>query len=258
VTPKASCPVLMYHRVGHPVQSRSDRFLNISARAFERQIGLLARLGYRARTFAEVSEALSRGYSVPRRTVAITFDDGYRCVAEAARPILDRYGMPATVFVVSGCVGGENAWDAPTEHPVSPLMSWDTLRALADGGWEIAGHTRTHPRLGSMDDDAALADIANGKQDIQSMLGATVRTFCYPYGHLNASTPRLVRHVGYEGACTTRSGIAHSLNDPFLQPRVKVYGESLLDFAFRLFLRRLLPEIRRRNLPDAPRPRRYA
>jgi peptidoglycan/xylan/chitin deacetylase (PgdA/CDA1 family) len=235
----------MYHRVGEPVACRADRFLNVSAHGFRRQMRALAALGYRARPFAEVVDALRSGRPLPRRTFALTFDDGYRSIGETAAPILARFGSPATVFVVSEGVGRTNVWDRVTGRPERPLLDWDALRGLLAAGWEVGGHTRTHPHLNALSDVDALSDIRLGREETEARLGVTLRTFCYPFGHLNARTPALVRAAGFSGACTTQSGLASSAHDPFLLPRVKVaYRDGVSGMLFRLMLRSHLPDLR--------------
>ena len=238
-------PVLMYHKVGYPVASRTDRFLNVSARDFARQMHLLASLGYQARTFAEVVDALTGGKRLPRRTVAITFDDGYACIGQAAAPVLAAQGFPGTVFVVSQAVGTQNGWDEMENLPVIPLLDWTALRTLQAAGWEIGGHTRSHPHLDMEEEARALQNIVEGKRETEAQLGRGLRTFCYPFGHFNANTPGLVRKAGFLGACTTRSGIAHADLDPFLLPRVKIaYRDGALGLLYRLLVRPYLPDLR--------------
>jgi peptidoglycan/xylan/chitin deacetylase (PgdA/CDA1 family) len=244
----------MYHRVGEPAACRADRFLNVSAHGFRRQMNALTALGYRARPFAEVVDALRGRHALPRRTFALTFDDGYRSIADVAAPILTEFRFPATVFVVSTGVGRTNAWEEGTGRPERPLMDWDALRGLLAAGWEIGGHTRTHPHLDALRDAAALSDIRLGKEETEARLGVTLRTFCYPFGHLNARTPALVRAAGFSGASTTRSGLARSDHDPFLLPRVKVaYRDGVSGMLFRLLLRPHLPDLRpHRQRSSAP------
>lgn len=231
-------PILMYHKVGEPVRSRGDRFLNVSARSFERQIRMLRRFGYRGVTFAQAAEGLWQGRPLPRKAICITFDDGYENVAEHAAPILAAAGWPGTVFVPTAYVGGANTWDEANGKPVLPIMGWDRLRALAGAGWEIAGHTRAHPALDSLDDGSALAELGNGKSDIESHLGVQVRTFCYPFGRIGPRTPELVRQVGFLAACTTRSGLARADSDPALLPRVKIaYRDGVPGLFYRLVIR---------------------
>ena len=243
-------PILMYHKVGVVVDRPEDTFLNVSADAFERQMRALAHMRYRAMTFAQIVEALRSGQTLPRRVFAVTFDDGYTCVGEVAAPILERYGFPATVFVVSEAAGGANTWDGVTGRPLLPLMDWDRLRELDQAGWEVAGHTCTHPHLNELDDAEALREIAEGKAATEARLNIPLQTFCYPFGHFNARTPHLVQAAGFAGACTTRSGLAKRETDPFLLPRVKVaYRDGVAGMLYRLMVRPRLPNLRRNRSP---------
>lgn len=241
--PPRTIPILMYHKVGQP----QDTFLNVSARDFRRQIRLMHRLGYQARTFVQIVQSLQQGTPLPTRTFAITFDDGYGCVGEYAAPILAEFGFPATVFVVSEAVGKSNAWDKANGKPVLPLMSWEALRRLQRAGWEVAGHTRSHPHLDRLDLEQAAEEIRQGKEETEAQLGTVLRTFCYPYGDYNRETPSLVRGAGFSAACTTHSGLARQGSDPFLLPRVKVaYRDGAAGLLYRLLLRPHLPSPRRK------------
>lgn len=239
-------PVLMYHKVGAPVAAARDRFLNVSATHFRRQMRALSRLGYQARPFADIVRALRGEICLPPRTVAITFDDGYQCIGDAAAPILAEFGFPATIFAVSQGAGRSNAWDRATGQPELPLLGWPELRALDAAGWEIGGHTRSHPHLDQLEDGAALREIALGKAEIEAEIGRTCQTFCYPFGHLSARTPGLVRAAGFLGACTTRSGLASARYDFCLLPRVKVASQDgVSGLLYRMLARPHLPDLRR-------------
>lgn len=228
----------MYHKVGAPVADKADTFLNVTVNSFARQMRLLKRLGYTGVTFAEGVDGLKGSRSQPRKPVCVTFDDGFVNVAEYAAPILAAHGWPATVFVPTAFVGGENWWDKANGYPLLPIMDWSRLRTLQGAGWEMAGHTRTHPRLGELDDSAAVSDIQLGKDDLEANLGGPVRTFCYPFGSTNERTPSLVRDAGFAAACTTKSGLARRSTDPYLIPRVKIaYRDDVFGFFYRLVIR---------------------
>ena len=238
-------PVLMYHKVGLPVESRGDRFLNVSGADFQRQMRVMTQIGYRARSFAEVIEAQTRSKSLPRRTFAVTFDDGYACVGEFAAPILKAFGFPATVFVVPRGVGKTNAWDAVTGRAVLPLMDWGALDQLRSDGWEMGGHTLTHPHLDSLEDQPALQDIREGKREIEAHIGQPIFTFCYPYGHFNRRTPELARQAGFVGACTTQTGLVRPGGNPMLTPRIKIaYRDGVFGMLYRMLVRPDLPDFR--------------
>jgi len=93
--------ILIYHRV-HP---RPGPFMidAIPPERFERQMEHLAS-AYRPLALEELVER-SRAGAVPKGAVAVTFDDGYADNHEHALPVLLRHGIPATVFLVTGCVG---------------------------------------------------------------------------------------------------------------------------------------------------------
>jgi sugar transferase (PEP-CTERM/EpsH1 system associated) len=96
--------ILMYHRV-LPVREALEYAvpaMTMGRDAFEAQMAHLAR-HYDVMGLSEATRALERG-RVPRRAVAVTFDDGYRDTYEHAWPILRNYGIPAALFVVTGAV----------------------------------------------------------------------------------------------------------------------------------------------------------
>lgn len=234
----ATVPILMYHKVGAPVNAPADRFLNVDAGMFARQVGLLARLGYRGVTFDEAMAGLAGERTLPRRAVCVTFDDGYTCVADAAAPALAAAGWPATVFVPTDYVGAENGWDRAEGKPVIPIMGWERLAALCDAGWEASGHTRSHPRLSRLADDDAVAEIRGGADLLAERLSRPVTTFCYPFGDMGPDTPALVRRAGLRAACTTKSGLARAGGDPYRVPRVKIATrDGLAGFLYRLWIR---------------------
>ena len=239
----------MYHKVGQPVTCKADRFLNIAATDFERQMRLLTSLGYRGRPFFEIADAVRCRKSLPRRTFAVTFDDGYCNVGEFAAPILKDLQIPATVFVVSQGAGKTNIWDRCEGHIELGLMRWEELCELSSDGWEIGGHTRTHPHLDVMDDEDALLEIVRGKVETETMLGIELKTFCYPFGHYKHCTAHLVEQAGFIGACTTKSGIADTTSpSPFLIPRVKVaYRDGAFGLLYRLLVRPHLPDFRKKR-----------
>jgi len=95
--------VLMYHRVDEPDARPMlhPRLISATPVDFDRQMRLLA-ANYRVLSMREVLEARRNGRALPPRAVLITFDDAYRDFAEHAWPILQRYGLPVTLFVPTG------------------------------------------------------------------------------------------------------------------------------------------------------------
>jgi len=211
--------VLCYHAVSEDWRAP----LSITPRALESQLGLLVRRGYRGATF-------HRSILAPPapKTLAVTFDDGYRSVSELARPILSRLGLPATVFVPTGFIGrslmawpGIDQWlSGEHEHELA-LMSWTELRALADEGWEIGSHTRSHPHLTCLDDTELREELEGSRSDCEDHLGAPCRSLAYPYGDHDERVVSAAGRAGYETAGTLPR-LLHPPS-PLRWPRLGVY-----------------------------------
>lgn len=99
--------ILGYHRVCEP--SRDPLELSTSPANFEAHLQTAARLG-EPMSLADAAAAIAE-CRVPRRGIVFTFDDGYADNLHTVLPLLDRYGIPATMFVTSGNRGGEFWWD---------------------------------------------------------------------------------------------------------------------------------------------------
>ncbi len=188
----------------HAVSERWPASLSIAPDHFKAHVAMLAERGFRSATF---HEAVLRPPAP--RTVAITFDDAYRSVIELAFPILSRAGFTATVFAPTSFVGTEEpmAWPGiehwrRTEHAAELTpMSWEELRRLADAGWEVGSHTRSHPRLTEIDDGALEEELRSSRGEIARHLGRCV-SVAYPYGDHDARVVEAAGRAGYETAGT--------------------------------------------------------
>ena len=199
--------------------------LSLEPDVLDEQLALLARRGYAG---VPAREALS-GHA-PERAVILTFDDAYRSVLELAKPILDRHGMRASVYVPTDWAGraepmtwpGIDQWlGGPHEHELA-CMSWDELRALEAAGWEVGSHTRSHPRLPEVDDDAALMDELEGSRArCEEELGRPCESIAYPYGAHDERVVAVAGRAGYRYGLTLPSRL-HGKRD-LAWPRVGIY-----------------------------------
>ncbi|HEY7013086.1 MAG TPA: polysaccharide deacetylase family protein [Streptosporangiaceae bacterium] len=187
--------VLMYHSVTHYA---SDPYLvTVSPERFERQLRWLRRRGLRGVSVVELLAARGRGSG--QDLVGLTFDDGYADFAEHVMPALARHGFTATVFVIAGRLGGDNAWDA--EGPRKPLMTARQVRQVADAGIEIGSHGLRHISLPGVPGPSLTAEVENSRVVLQGVSGQPVIGFCYPYGHVDEQVVHGVRAAGYEYGC---------------------------------------------------------
>ncbi len=216
----ADALVLCYHAVSE----RWPATLAITPARLEEQLRFLAHRGYRARTFSDTLAQPDRGL-----TVAVTFDDAYRSVFEHAYPVLRALGMPATVFVPTDLVGtgAPMSWPGIEQWLNGPHareligMSWAQLGELADAGWEIGSHTRSHARLTSLHDDALADELTGSREQCERRLGRPCRTLAYPYGAIDRRVVRAAGEAGYLGAGAPPNRLPE--DSRLRWPRVGVY-----------------------------------
>lgn len=194
-------PVLLYHRVG--ARPRHDPWGNfVTPRAFESHLRWLRAWGYHGVTLGSVADALEGRARLPRRAVAITFDDGYHDTYAHALPLLRRYGYSAAVFLVSDAVGGDSSFDAGTGYEPAPLLGRDEILKMAAAGVEFGSHTRTHPgSLVDLDDESLRSEVETSRTTLEDLLDRPVDLFAYPHSQLDGRVERAVATAGYRIAC---------------------------------------------------------
>jgi peptidoglycan/xylan/chitin deacetylase (PgdA/CDA1 family) len=226
--------VLMYHWISGSPGGRL-RAWGVTPAQFESQMRHLAEEGYRTVSLGDVVE-LARGVRPPaEKTVALTFDDGYRDFLEYALPVLRRHRFSATVFLVTDHVGGTNAWDARHGDPPRELMGWEEAAELADQGIEIGSHGRTHRFLPSLSGAELEEEIHGSRRILEDRLGRAVRFFSYPHGLHDGRCLTLAASAGYEGACADIRGGNGPGTDPFrLRRTLMTFHDGSWSFSFKL------------------------
>jgi peptidoglycan/xylan/chitin deacetylase (PgdA/CDA1 family) len=184
----------------HAVSERWPADLAVTPADLHAQLAHLLGRGYTGATFtAAVTEPR------PRKTLAVTFDDAYGSVLDLAFPVLERLGLPATVYVPTAWAGsvrpmrwpGIDQWTGgPWEDELRPL-SWEQLRRLAAAGWEVGSHSRTHPRLTRLDDAQLAEELAASRRDCEAGVGRPCTSIAYPYGDVDPRVVAAARRAGY-------------------------------------------------------------
>jgi peptidoglycan/xylan/chitin deacetylase (PgdA/CDA1 family) len=227
-------PILMFHMFG-PAQSREERRYCCSEPGFARQMAFLASRGYVGASIDTAYEYLSGRRTSPERVVAITMDDGTKDNYEVAVPVLRRFGFTATVFVVTEHVGKISDWSVEDGLPPRKLMGWEELRGLAETGFEIGSHSRSHVDLSRLSDSQLTREVEDSKKEIEYRIGRPVLSFAYPYGFFDARVKEAVAEAGYQAACTTDSGFNGREEDPHALRRLEIRGtDSLRQFRRKL------------------------
>lgn len=235
--------ILTYHSI-----DPSGSVISLDAEAFRRHVEWLAAAPLRVTTLEDLL-ALPPDASA----VALTFDDGFENFGTVAWPLLRNHGLPATVFVVTGRVGGENDWDGGGfQVPRLPLLDWEAIGRLSEEGVVLGSHGVTHERLDRLGRGALEQEIEGSIEQIEEATGVRPGFFCYPYGRSTATARDVVR-AHYAGAVTTELRALRPDDPPFLLPRLDSFYFREPDaleswnstrFHLRLWLRRQARRLR--------------
>jgi peptidoglycan/xylan/chitin deacetylase (PgdA/CDA1 family) len=215
----ASRPLFLCY---HAVSDGWDDVLSVGPLALERQLQRLLALRYRP---AGTVEALARG----GRVLHVTFDDAFRSV-HAAVPVLERLGVPATVFACTGYADRGDPLAVPelaaeaAAHPDElATMTWDELRALAERGVEVGSHTVTHAHLTTLGDGELARELRDSRERLEAELARPCRFLAYPYGEEDGRVRRAARDAGYEAAFGLS---ADGAADRYAIPRVGIWRKD--------------------------------
>lgn len=211
--------VLTYHSLDD-----SGSPISVSPSAFASHVRWLGSSGVRVLPLEELWNEVRSGVDSSGDAVALTFDDGFCNFAEHGAPVLQEFGFPCTLFVVSRHVGGDNRWGsrAAAGIPVLPLLDWSTLGRLCETGVSVGGHTRSHCALDLLPPGAVEQEIVGGGEDIMTNLGVRPTAFAYPYGAVSSAARSCVARTFALGVTTEMRALA-APDDPALLPRLDAY-----------------------------------
>ena len=216
---EARVPVLMYHHIDAHIANDWV----VSAESFALHMRTLRNFGFNPVTSRDMADFVEHGVPLPPRPIMITFDDGYLSMYEHALPILMRYGMTATNFVIGHTVGTDTYKD--TGHPTIPKFDFDHMRAMA-GVVDIQSHSydmhqtpfleegRARQFMLRWDDESTedfrtvlTHDVQTFNEMIRSQLDEDVIAIGFPHGRYDDLTHQILRELGIRVTFGTRHGI---------------------------------------------------
>ena len=243
--PARGLPVLTYHAIGtHASPTCTDRS------GFRATIAALRAAGLHG---VDLQDWIARGRPDEPNGFAITFDDGLQSARTAAEG-LAAAGIPATVFLVTDCIGHHNDWPGQPRHVRrEPLLSWREVADLASAGIRFGAHGRTHVRLDQCDPLRLEEELRGSRDAIEDRLGLPCRLVAFPYG-LASLRARLIARRFFDAGFGTRLSYSADTQDPFDIGRIDAHylrSPAIVDALVggrlhgRLAIRRVLRALRR-------------
>lgn len=197
----------MYHHID---DRASEWKLSVSPEQFLKQMTYLKKHHYRVLDLEEYIKAVKSNAKIDRKTVVLTFDDGYRNNFTAALPILKKFNFPATIFIQVDGIGRDD------------YMSEDEIRELLRNGIKIGSHTMHHGFLPNLSPELKEMEIKLSKERLESMFNIPISVFSYPGGGFDEEARKMVIDAGYIGATATHPGWDYPNKDPYALKRIRV------------------------------------
>jgi len=204
-------PVFMYHSVSPQKNPGSDA-LAVTPQAFEKQMRFLRERGYNVLPLARMAALVRDKKRLPPHPVVITLDDGYKDNYLYAFPVLKKYGLPATIFIITDEVGRPDR------------LSWEEIRQMqASGIITFGSHCLgPEPLTNIKSDDEIKKQITASKKILEEKLGVKITMFSYPEGRFNGKIRQEVAGAGYEFAVATTPGWKYPVSDVLLIKRMRI------------------------------------
>jgi peptidoglycan/xylan/chitin deacetylase (PgdA/CDA1 family) len=168
--------ILQYHHVSDD----TPRSTSISVIQFEAHLQYLADNEFDVVSLSTLMNAIRKQQPIPDKTIAITFDDGYLDILVNAKPLLDKFNYPFSIFINPNVI----------EQGYSGFLTWQQLKGLADEGTIIANHGYSHHSFARLPTDSEPVEWINqqgatlntAEAQIKEKIGQSWRYFAYPYG----------------------------------------------------------------------------
>jgi peptidoglycan/xylan/chitin deacetylase (PgdA/CDA1 family) len=212
INKKIKIPIIMYHYVDY-VKDPNDvirKSLSVNPIFFEQELKTLKEAGYQTYFVKEIPDILDGKINYSTQSAVLTFDDGYEDFYTVVFPILKKYQMKATVYVIYDFIGRKG------------FMNEDEIKEVTKSGLvELGSHTLDHLYLKFSSESVARRQIFESKKKLEERFGVEVKTFAYPYGAFSQKTVDLVKEAGYIAAVSVIPSMQQSKDDLFYLGRVR-------------------------------------
>lgn len=206
-----SIPVLMYHSI--PDKS-SGNIMEVSKGQFQEEMNYLKEHGYNTLSADEFYDFIVKGKPIPKKSLLITFDDGYENQYTNAYPILKKYKFHAIMFAITSYL------DKGTLY-----MESSQLKTMSENGIDIESHTVNHDKLDKISYADQLKTLQDSKNTIEGICNKAVRFIAYPYGYFNKDTVKASQNAGYIMAFTTSGKWANTDNGVYAVNRIYIFPQ---------------------------------
>ena len=230
-------PTLMYHHFDDDRKNIND--MTVQTSEFEKQIKYLKENGYTAISLSDLNDFIENKKRVPKKPILITIDDGYKSNYDIMYPIIKKYKMKATIFVI-----GERIDNANKKSNAISKFNWKQAKEMYDSNIidiechtydshkrdEIEGVEKSvfaNPLPNESNEDfkqRIIEDVKKNIYTIQKNIGYTPIALAYPYGEFNEEIDELLKDMGIKYTFLASGGKETKMENKHLLKRIPVNG----------------------------------
>ena len=224
-------PVLAYHKIDLPTADVKIRGAYTAPARFDKQLSYLKRRDFEFYSASGlISYFLENGHT-PGNAICLTFDDGWKDNYIHAFPILKKYGIPATVFLVPSCIGRTTDQVTAEGEGEREHLSAADIREMADHGIEFGSHSMNHKLFDRITNDEIDNEVVESKAYIENLTQRECSVFAYPAGFFNDHAKSAIKDAGYIAAFSTVYGTEDRV-DLFELNRTEILRRDKFPFRF--------------------------
>ncbi|MCR5067336.1 MAG: DUF5011 domain-containing protein [Erysipelotrichaceae bacterium] len=214
-------PVVMYHWFyDDTAGEKQPTYLphnQMAKSTFEREIKYLVENNFYFCSYEQLLQYINGEINLPEHTIILTDDDSSDSFYRVALPVLEKYNVVMTEFIITS----KDNWQQYADNPCVDMQSHSNEMH------EVASRNPTKGRLLVMSYDELVDDLNNAKKLIEDR-GGHVVAFAYPYGHNNTTAQKALQDTGHLVAFTTEEGRVKPGSNPMKLPRVRMRSTDSL------------------------------
>ncbi len=218
--------VYNYHRVSDLCRDG----MTISPAEFAQQLKYITRF-HTVIGVSDAIEVLKTPKTLRKRFAVITFDDGYKSVFEAARPIMNALRTKGCCFLSTDLVGTDKRFEHDSDNPVRAhldVMNWDDVHIMHNEGWEFGAHSASHARLSTLTDVELAYETSEPMRALREKLDLQTISVAYPFGQESDAPThweKIAQDAGYSSSFTDMAGECRPGSNLFKLPRIEMGGD---------------------------------
>ena len=196
-------PILIYHEFFTPIPDDDVYKLFSCQENFEENVKTLLDDGYTFITLEDLYRYNNGEIGLPEKVVIITMDDGWLGNYLEAFPVLKKYNIPATIFIVNTLVGTRD------------YFSWEQAKEMYDSGLvKIHCHGYQHIDYSNVVKETLISDYTKSHKEIEEHLGEKIqKIMAYPAGSSSANSIRWLKEIGFDVQVQTKYGTVNKSRD---------------------------------------------